>query len=172
MLSKEIPTLKGFWLVGDDCVWNVWDNWQNSWCGIYSFFPGGKDKEYKKVRLWISEEKKYKDFLLHRLLVITFKSPEPFPGAIVRHLDDVGINNRLENLVWGTRQQNTEDAVRNGINQFGENGPRSKLKEEDVLEIRRRIFLGESQLKIATDYSVSPSTVCDIKHRRTWSSLL
>lgn len=51
---------------------------------------------------------------LHRLLLLTFVGPEPFPGAVGRHLDDDPWNYSLENLAWGTRAQNIEDARRNG----------------------------------------------------------
>lgn len=53
-------------------------------------------------------------FYLHDLVLSAFDR-ERSPGEICRHLDDVKLNNRLENLRWGTPSENQRDAVRNGI---------------------------------------------------------
>lgn len=50
---------------------------------------------------------------LHRLLALAF-IPNPDNHPIVRHLNDVKDDNRLENLAWGTHLDNTEDRRRNG----------------------------------------------------------
>lgn len=51
---------------------------------------------------------------VHRLVCEAFNGPPPFPGALVRHLNDVKTDNRAENLAWGTMKENHADAVRNG----------------------------------------------------------
>lgn len=51
---------------------------------------------------------------VHQLLLLTFIGPQPFPGAVGRHLDDNPMNYDLSNLAWGTRQDNADDAKRNG----------------------------------------------------------
>lgn len=51
---------------------------------------------------------------LHRLLAFCFIGPPPYAGAVVRHLDDNPLNNKLENLAWGTVLDNTNDRDRNG----------------------------------------------------------
>jgi hypothetical protein len=53
-------------------------------------------------------------YTVHELLLMTFRGPRP-PGQVSRHLDDIKANCTLDNLVWGTRKQNREDASRNGI---------------------------------------------------------
>jgi hypothetical protein len=50
-----------------------------------------------------------------RLVMETFVGPMP-PGMEVRHLDDDRKNNRLENLAYGTRGDNMQDAIKNGRN--------------------------------------------------------
>lgn len=52
-------------------------------------------------------------YLLHRVLASTFKEVKDGCNE-VRHLDDDIYNNVLDNLEWGTRKQNAEDAVSNG----------------------------------------------------------
>lgn len=47
------------------------------------------------------------------LVLTTFVRPKPFLKAMARHLDDNKSNDRLSNLAWGTRGQNTNDSIRN-----------------------------------------------------------
>ena len=53
----------------------------------------------------------------HQLVAWAFLGPRP-EGTEVRHLNDVGTDNRLENLCYGTRQENIQDMLRNGNNYF------------------------------------------------------
>jgi len=47
-------------------------------------------------------------------MALTFIGPRP-PGAEVRHLDDDKTHNNAENIAYGTRMENTADAIANGI---------------------------------------------------------
>lgn len=49
---------------------------------------------------------------VHLLVAEAFHGPRP-PGQMARHFDDDQDNNRADNLVWGTRSENTLDAVKN-----------------------------------------------------------
>lgn len=55
-----------------------------------------------------------KTLLVHHLVLEAFVGPKP-EGLQARHLNDVKTDNRLENLVWGTVKENSQDAVRNGV---------------------------------------------------------
>lgn len=49
---------------------------------------------------------------IHRLMARIFiPNPEGYP--LVRHLNDLPLDNRIENLAWGTPAMNVEDARRN-----------------------------------------------------------
>lgn len=50
--------------------------------------------------------------LVHRLVALTWLGAPPFPGAVVRHLDDIKDNNHVNNLAWGTHQDNADDRIR------------------------------------------------------------
>lgn len=56
---------------------------------------------------------KSKTHFIHRLVAEAFLDNEE-GNPLVRHLDDVRENNRLENLAWGTHSDNAYDAIRNG----------------------------------------------------------
>lgn len=47
----------------------------------------------------------------------------------------------------------------------------SKLKEEDIIEIKTLIHNGYTNIEIAQKYNVSPSTISDIKRNKTWSQI-
>lgn len=53
----------------------------------------------------------------------------------------------------------------------GSNSPSSKIKESDVIAIRKMLEDGHKIKNIAKDFSVSASTICDIKSKRTWAHL-
>lgn len=56
---------------------------------------------------------KRKQVTVHTLLLATFVCPRP-EGMHGCHRDDDPVNNRLENLYWGTQRQNVLDAVVSG----------------------------------------------------------
>ena len=82
--------------------------------------------------------------LVHRLLAFAFIGPPPFEGAYVRHLNDVPDDNRIENLAWGTAQDNADDSKRNGSRLIGSRATRAKLTESDVVALREAVRGGAS----------------------------
>ena len=47
-----------------------------------------------------------KNYKVHRLVAEAFYGPEPFPRAVVMHLNDDATDNRIENLKWATQKEN------------------------------------------------------------------
>ena len=43
---------------------------------------------------------------VHQLVCEAFHGPKPFPEAVVIHLDEDALNNRADNLKWGTQKEN------------------------------------------------------------------
>lgn len=43
---------------------------------------------------------------VHQLVCEAFHGPKPFPKAVVIHLDENALNNRADNLKWGTQKEN------------------------------------------------------------------
>lgn len=81
-------------------------------------------------------------------------------------------------LFLGTAAQNMADMIKKGraVHEStsvpkGEANPRSKLKERDVLLIRRLLKSGESQIAISSRFGVSKGCIGCIKSRKNWSHL-
>ncbi len=70
----------------------------------------------------------YGNIRVHRAVCEAFHGPAPFEGAVVMHLDENSLNNRPENLKWGTQKENLSapgfKAYCHG--RTGENSPRAK----------------------------------------------
>jgi hypothetical protein len=107
---------------------------------------------------------------IHHLVLEAFVGPRT-PGMVCRHLDGDPSNNRVRNLRWGTYSENEADKVRHATRARG-SAARSKLREDQVLEIRRRRSDGVPTRLLATAYGVSSQTIKAIVHRRTWGHLL
>lgn len=52
---------------------------------------------------------------IHQIVCEAFNGPPPADDSVVRHLNDNRVDNRAENLAWGTRSENTLDSIRNGL---------------------------------------------------------
>lgn len=50
--------------------------------------------------------KQFGNLKIHQLVCEAFHGGKPFDGAVVSHIDENGLNNRPENLKWGTQKEN------------------------------------------------------------------
>lgn len=99
---------------------------------------------------------------VHHLVLETFVGPPPYPDMVARHLDDDTTNNRLDNLVWGSRSENANDSVDNRTHNA------VVIDRGTAAEIRRRRIGGERGAALAREYGISEQTVCDIYKGRIW----
>ena len=124
---------------------------------------------YFQVNLWQSGKPKIQR--IHRLVLETYIGPCP-PGMQCRHLDGNPQNNNLENLCWGSSEENSQDAIQHGTVIRGEKHPLSKLTEQDVRMIiymyRTGLF---TQKKIAKVYRVCYQLVNLIVNKKRWKHL-
>jgi hypothetical protein len=80
---------------------------------------------------------KMRGHLAHVWVLEAFRGPRPV-GAVARHLNDDPVDNRLENLAWGTFAQNTEDAFTNGGRTLKELCPLGHLIAGANLQVKGR----------------------------------
>lgn len=106
----------------------------------------------------------------HRLVLEAFVGPCPV-GCQARHFPDRDpSNNRLSNLQWGTRVENAADKHVHGtaLAAHSETHPSAKLTNDSVRAIRDELAAGGSDAVIARRYHVDPSSINNIKRRKTW----
>ena len=121
---------------------------------------------------------------VHRLICEAFNGPSPGPRKPhACHRNDVKVDNRAENLYWGSDFDNKQDAIRNGrtipmeqvrhrrAEQVGENASCVKLTEELVREIRRRSADGEKYAALAREFQTHPNTIRLICLKQTWTHI-
>ncbi len=70
-------------------------------------------KGYPAVNM--SVDGRWAQKLIHIMVCEAWHGPRP-PGMMARHLDDVPTNISPDNLAWGERKDNAQDALRNGRN--------------------------------------------------------
>jgi hypothetical protein len=114
--------------------------------------------------------------LLHHLVLETFVGPCP-EGMECRHFPDRDpSNNRLDNLLWGTRQENRNDMKFHGTNlgckgnTKGERQHLSKLTSEQIIDIRKKYASGKfTQKQLGELFGVDKTNIGQIVKRKTWA---
>lgn len=98
---------------------------------------------------------------VHQLVMLAFHGFPP-PGMEAMHLNGNPVDNRPENLQYGTHSQNMIDMYRNG------KGP-LKLTPEEVRQIRFGLYCGWSYHELAAMYGVSDTCIRQIEKRRRYA---
>jgi predicted DNA-binding protein YlxM (UPF0122 family) len=163
---REIPGCPPWYMVGSDG--SFWSRRISGWSdkfGEWRLLPGGTDSHgYRRYHI----EGKYRYF--HQLMAAIFIGPRP-SGLMVRHLDGDNLNNRIENLAYGTQKDNMEDAVRHGTSNRGERHGMTDLTNEQVRMIGNWIRAGYSMQSIAQRTGVPYRTIYNIKIGDCWGWL-
>jgi hypothetical protein len=110
--------------------------------------------------LVLRHDGKNRTYEVQRLVALAFLGPRP-EGHETRHLDGNRLNNRLDNLAYGTRSQNQLDV-------YDYRGYHHRLTPANVLDIRARLAVGETGRALAREYKVRDSMISAIKHREVY----
>lgn len=104
-----------------------------------------------------------KNVKIHRLVAEVY-IPNPENKPLVRHLNDNRFDNRVENLAWGTYEENRADALRNGkitdykgksnpmYGKSSFNNPNAKLTQKDLILIEALVKQGYGARYIYKNY--------------------
>ena len=114
-----------------------------------------------------------KNTRVHKLVAGAFIGIRP-DDLVVNHIDGVKANNNVNNLEYVTRSENIRHAIRLGLKKpsVGESQGLSKLKEKDVIEIRRLHKLGNIvHSELAKVFNVSYSAISQVLSRKTWKHI-
>ena len=167
---KQISNFIGYGITKDGRVWSE----PKLRCRIGKWLkPDVTDSGYCRITLY-KNGKPYRE-LIHRLVLETYIGKCPI-NMECRHLDGNPKNNRLNNLKWGTRSENSKDAIKHcthpGFKTKGENSGLSKLTEQDV---RMIIYIWKTHLftqkEIADLYNINHACVSMIVNKKRWKHI-
>ena len=99
--------------------------------------------------------------LTHRLVALAFHGHPPEPTMQCMHLDGNSLNNKPENLAWGTREQNAADRKASGGYDF-------KLNQQIADDIRREVSEGKTQAQVCRERNISSAQASRIVNRIRW----
>lgn len=130
----------------------------------------------------LSYKDKFKSHAVHSLVGAAFIGPRPL-GYHIDHVNGDKGDNRVSNLEYVTVAENNRRASMLGLRPTGErhgsrlhpefvargeNQGNAKLTTESVLKIRHRLSQGESGRAVAKEFGIDPTTVSDIRRRKSW----
>lgn len=121
--------------------------------------------------LFLCRDGTVRRFKVAALTAEAFLGPRP-DGMEINHRNGIKSDNRVENLEYVSKRENTEHAIRLGLWPMGTSHGMVKLTEKDVLEIRRRRAAGEKPMEIAKSFpQVHRHTVSRVASGRGWRHL-
>lgn len=132
--------------------------------------PGKVGAGYLQIHL--ANRGKTKDLLVSRIVAEAFV-PNPEGKPEVNHRNGNKLDCTSANLEWVTHAENVNHAFANGLYppRNGEAGSGSKLKNSQVIEIRKRFAEGDRQIDLAREFGVGDHTIRDIVRRNTWKHI-
>lgn len=107
---------------------------------------------------------------IHRLVCIAFHGEKKRPYEVA-HNNGNPRDCREENLRWSLPSENQSDRKTHGTLLVGERHPSARLKEADVIEVRRLLGRGITYLEISKKMGVHEKTIGAIARRETWKNI-
>lgn len=122
-------------------------------------------------RVCLTKNKIRNYFFIHRIVLSVYaENYNNFP--VCCHGDGVPSNNRIENLRWGTVKDNSDDSRKHGTLIMGEKCKKSKLKEEDIINIRKMYKTGlYTAVELSKKYNVTSVLIDSIVNNKIWRHL-
>jgi hypothetical protein len=106
--------------------------------------------------LYVTRGRRSVKLYVHRAVLLAFVGPPPH-GQEARHLNGNPRDNRLQNLAWGTKQEQRADDRRNGV--LRKPGPLSSAQAREAYSLKGR----ESSRSIGRRMGVSHTTILKIQ---------
>ena len=172
-MLKEIKKTNGKYSAGSDGEIYCYSRARNNAQKPYPF-PLKKtigSTGYYFVAIILNGKKKTQ--AVHSLICKTFYGNRPEEADCARHLDGDKLNNKPDNLCWGTFFQNEADKRRHGRTAIGERQGSAKLTDSIVLLLSHAIPLGLwNEDDAAKALNMKPKSIYYILKGRGWKHLL
>lgn len=111
-------------------------------------------------------------FKVHRCVALAFLGPGSEEKKLVCHKNDNPLDNRVENLYWGSAKDNSSDQATNNKQVRGERCRISKLTADVVRAIRSEYTQGRiSQQELARQHGVGQTAISAVLRRATWAHI-
>jgi hypothetical protein len=159
------------------------ENYYVSFTGaVWSYFPHrsfGRRKGWRRIKpflrdrylgVWLFRGSERHRAYVHQLVLAAYVGPCP-PGKLCRHKDGNRFNNAARNLAYSTHAENMADRQLHGRTARGERVGTAKLKDRDVITIRREVYVTASPKELAARFRVRPETILDAARGRTFRHL-
>lgn len=111
-----------------------------------------------------------KTYRVHRISYMLENGEIPNGLLVCHHCDNKSCVNPYH-LFLGTHWDNAHDALSKGRMPIGEEIAQAKLKEKDVLEIRRLSDFGIKRCVLGKMFKINDSTVSKIALRKRWAHI-
>ena len=133
-----------------------------------SIAHSGRNKPYTSLSVSLTKPGvKRKQAPIHRLVAAAFV-PNPDQLPVVRHLDGNSLNNRADNLAWGTHKDNSEDAIKAGAMPRGERHFHSRLTEEAARIIKSTPRSQSNAEQLGKQFGVHWTTIRSVWTEQSW----
>jgi len=169
---KHIPGFRDYYMISN--LGRIKSNYRISEAGkiVQERIRYTKPGFFGYLSISLIFEGKTKTCSVHRLVATSF-IPNPENLKEINHKNGIKTDNRVDNLEWCTRSHNMQHAWDTGLKNAvgGEESRLSKLKVEQVIEIKNLINSGNSNYKIAKLFGVNRSTIRMIKIGKSWKNI-
>jgi hypothetical protein len=116
----------------------------------------------------IRESDRCRKNYIHRLVLEAFVGPCP-EGMEGRHIETNDVtDNRLCNLAWGTKVENSQDRRRHGTDQDGANNHMARLTLEQVREAKELRAAGVMVKDLAVRFGLNRSNMSRVLNSRRY----
>lgn len=109
-----------------------------------------------------------RNYKVHRLVCAAFHGRPPPAKGFACHINGDRLDNRPENLKWGSAVDNAADTISHGNHLVGSQKDNTKLDETKVALIKLQLRAGERQRIIGEQFGVSRDVIGQIAAGRSW----
>jgi hypothetical protein len=164
MTLQPIPGCPGYFAGSDGTIWSAMPGRHGRYKSLHPIKPYRDRDGYLQVSLRPHGPRRR--YSVQSLVATAFLGLRP-DGMVVRHRDGNQLDNRPENLLYGTQPQNIADRQAHGTTSRGDAHYRAKITDDQAREILRRIQAGETLTGLAREFGVTVGAVWALKTGRT-----